>query len=786
MASPASSGYVYLLLPPVYQASLRFRLILAFLAMVGLIVFVGLADYLVHDSVREDVARLRMGAAYDLTTHDAAKVGLEVKGYWHPAGAFVAEEFEPQTPQDPRLRGPLQAVSLAPPSISLYGVEVEVNESTENGDDESEPVNLTTLRTGDRVEVKCEVEEGRWVAKKLYTSQVNRTNKIKGMVTRMELDGAEPSRIYIEGLPVLVELNVEEGPQSALARVEEATRMIVELQNCRAAAYELAGQAIADSPEARVARDGAVERLVSSNARLCEMIKLGFGADTSTTPGAEFKTYLEGLHEDHIRLARQIDELTALAASEDGRGLVLDYLHGSFDPLVANRMLPKLTAYLWEGDEALGDQLRGMLDKAELTTSLAMGASLLAVALAFVLGALVYRSVSEPILELQDAAARFGEGQLETRIQVRRRDELGMLGEAFNNMAEALSSTTVSMESLDAVFDTMTAALLLFTPEGKVARVNDAACALCGQSRAELLGKTFGEICKLNEGEQDWPMVTSSPGERGASSVERAFLHSSGGELPVALSCAQLATTSGESRGFVCVAQDLRQQKLTEERIRDSLAEKELLLREVHHRVKNNLQVISSLLAMQQSDGSPEMERRMQESQHRIRTIALIHEQLYRSEELANINLRTYLQVLVDHLLDSYGVRGSVELSLEVEDLGLDLESSISIGLIVNELVTNSLKYAFPGRSGGRLVVGLHMIEDGKARLLVADDGAGLSKEPRKGPASLGTSLVRTLARQLKGRVFVDGEGGTKTQIDFDLARLLRAASQRTEEVVLS
>jgi two-component sensor histidine kinase len=78
------------------------------------------------------------------------------------------------------------------------------------------------------------------------------------------------------------------------------------------------------------------------------------------------------------------------------------------------------------------------------------------------------------------------------------------------------------------------------------------------------------------------------------------------------------------------------------------------------------------------------------------------------------------------------------------------------------------------------------MIEDGKARLLVADDGAGLSKEPRKGPASLGTSLVRTLARQLKGRVFVDGEGGTKTQIDFDLARLLRAASQRTEEVVLS
>ena len=752
--------------------------------MVGLILLVGLADYLVHDSVGEEVARLRRGAAYDLETHDDERVGLEIKGYWHPSGAFVAEDVEPKEPQDPRLRGALQAVSVDPPRLVLYGVEVEVNEDTENGDEEGQPVDLAALAAGDRVEVKCEIEAGRWVATKLYTRDVNQSDKIKGMVSRKELDGQQPERIFFDGLEVIVEPKSEQGPQSALARVEEATRMIVELQNCRAAAHELASGVGSDSGSGR---QEVAERLASSNERLSEMITLAYGTTVDRAPGAPFRRYLEALREDQVRLEQHIDALTTLVAMEEaGEAAGLDYLRGSFDPFLANQMMPKLTAYLWEGDEALGDQLRNMLDRADLTTSLALGASVLAVALAFVLGVLVYRSIHGPIRELQEAAVRLGGGQLETRIDVRRRDELGVLAETFNHMAETLSSTTVSMESLDAVFDSMTAALLLFSPEGRIARVNDAACALCGRSRAELLGRTFGEICELEEGEPDWPIVTSTRGSGGASSVERRFLHPSGDEIPVALSSAELSASSDGAHGFVCVAQDLREQKLIEDKIRGSLAEKELLLREVHHRVKNNLQVISSLLAMQQSDGSPEVERRMQESQHRIRTIALIHEQLYRSEELANIHLRTYLQVLVDHLLDSYGVAGSVELSLEVEDLGLDLESSISIGLIVNELVTNSLKYAFQGRSGGRLTVGLHRLEDGRARLLVADDGQGLSKEPRKGPPSLGTSLVKTLARQLKGEVLVDGEGGTRTQIDFDLDRLLRAASQRSEEVVLS
>ncbi len=759
---------------------------MAFLALVGLILLVGLAEVLVHDSVGEEVARLRRGAAYDLSTHDDQRVGLEIKGYWHPAGAFVAEDIEPKSPQEPRLRGALQGVSVDPPMLRLYGIDVEVNEETENGDDEDRELDLASLKVGDRVEVKCEIRDGRWVASKLYTRNVNLSDKIKGMVTGKELGGESPSRIYLEGLEVVVEPKRDQGPQSALARIEEATRMIVELQNCRAAAYELVRQSIPDTDQARAARSQAQEELESANQRLFEMITLAHGPSEDTTPGAQFRRHLEELGDAQRQLGEHIEELGSLSESRGDGARLLAYLHGTFDPFLSEEMLPRMTTYLWEGDEALGDQLREMLARADLTTQLAMGASVAAVALALVLGLLVYRSINEPIRQLQEAAVRFGKGQLETRIDVRRRDELGVLGETFNHMAETLSSTTVSMESLDAVFDSMTAALLLFSSEGRIARVNDAACALLGRTRAELLGQTFGAICELEAGEPDWPIVTSARGADHPSSVERRFIHHSGAELPVALSSAQLSASSGKTQGFVCVAQDLREQKLTEARIRGSLAEKELLLREVHHRVKNNLQVISSLLAMQQSDGSPEIERRMQESQHRIRTIALIHEQLYRSEELANINLRSYLGVLVDHLLESYGATGSVKLTMEVEDLGLDLESSLSIGLIVNELVTNSLKYAYAQQGGGSLLVSLAQLEDGRARLVVADDGAGISDEPRKGPPSLGTSLVRTLARQLRGRVVVDGSNGTSTSIDFDYQGLRQASSSNSHQEVLS
>jgi two-component sensor histidine kinase len=192
-----------------------------------------------------------------------------------------------------------------------------------------------------------------------------------------------------------------------------------------------------------------------------------------------------------------------------------------------------------------------------------------------------------------------------------------------------------------------------------------------------------------------------------------------------------------------------------------------MLLREVHHRVKNNMQVISSLLAMQSTGGDPEVEKRLEESQNRIRSIALIHEQLYRSTELAHIDVHTYLETLTSQLLQSFGKAGAVRLELEADPVELDIDQSMALGLIVNELVTNALKYAYPADKGGVIRVSLREHQSGERVLAVGDDGPGLSgKKSGSGP-TLGMSLVSTLARQLRGRVEVDGSKGTLVRVFF-------------------
>lgn len=216
----------------------------------------------------------------------------------------------------------------------------------------------------------------------------------------------------------------------------------------------------------------------------------------------------------------------------------------------------------------------------------------------------------------------------------------------------------------------------------------------------------------------------------------------------------------------MCVALDLTEQKQIQARLKESLGEKELLLREVHHRVKNNMQVISSLLAMQSTDGDPAVIKKLEESQNRIRSIALIHEQLYRSTELSNINVRSYLEILTSQLLQSFGKSGAVRTEVEADEIELDIDQSMACGLIVNELVTNALKYAYPDERGGVIRVSLREHPGGERVLIVSDDGPGLPDEP-SGPPTLGMSLVKTLARQLRGRVETDGTKGTVVRVFF-------------------
>ncbi|MHC4269906.1 MAG: ammonium transporter [Planctomycetota bacterium] len=202
-----------------------------------------------------------------------------------------------------------------------------------------------------------------------------------------------------------------------------------------------------------------------------------------------------------------------------------------------------------------------------------------------------------------------------------------------------------------------------------------------------------------------------------------------------------------------------------------SLQEKELLLREIHHRVKNNLQVISSLLSLQSRYRKDEQAIEMaQESQNRIKVMALIHEKLYRSKDFANVEFNDYIKNLVNDLFASYKVSTSrISLKMDIENISLGIDTAIPIGLIANELVTNCLKYAFKADKEGEIRISLRLLDDGEKELIVSDNGVGLPDSlDIKKAESLGLRMITNLTeRSLHGKVNINKSNGTEFQIIF-------------------
>ena len=210
--------------------------------------------------------------------------------------------------------------------------------------------------------------------------------------------------------------------------------------------------------------------------------------------------------------------------------------------------------------------------------------------------------------------------------------------------------------------------------------------------------------------------------------------------------------------------------KCAEQAIRESLREKEALLKEIHHRVKNNLQIISSLLAMQSDSVADEsMRALLQESQNRVRAMAMIHEKLYQSSNLARIHFGDYVSSLTGFLFRSYSnTAGRVALKLTVDEVHLNIDSAVPCGLILNELVSNSLKHAFKDGRSGELRVELRAEPEGY-KLTVADNGSGLPSDfDLTRIKSLGLQLVETLSRQIKGRLTVESSSGARFQLFFN------------------
>ncbi len=215
--------------------------------------------------------------------------------------------------------------------------------------------------------------------------------------------------------------------------------------------------------------------------------------------------------------------------------------------------------------------------------------------------------------------------------------------------------------------------------------------------------------------------------------------------------------------------EEIAERHRVEESLRTSLAEKEVLLKEIHHRVKNNMQVITSLLNMQaRTIADPGVRSLFTESQNRVKSMALIHEKLYQSQDLTNIPFEEYLHSLIAHLRNSFN-NSRVEIAILAAGVSLAIDQAIPCGLIINELVCNALKYAFPEGRSGRIDIRLFRQAEGRMMLEVTDDGIGLP--PGFNPAavhSLGYQLVLALTRQMRGELEVAGEAGTRVTIRFE------------------
>ncbi|GEM_PF-1497128 len=220
---------------------------------------------------------------------------------------------------------------------------------------------------------------------------------------------------------------------------------------------------------------------------------------------------------------------------------------------------------------------------------------------------------------------------------------------------------------------------------------------------------------------------------------------------------------------------EIAERKRVEEQIQASLKEKEVLLKEIHHRVKTNLQVVSSILDFQSEYIKDQQALQIfRESQNQVRSMALIHEQLYQSKDLASIDFAGYIRSLAGHLFQSYGVnRDAITLKINADDISLSIDTAIPCSLIINELVSNSLKHAFSGgkacsergESKGEICIGFHS-NAGQFTLIISDNGVGLPKDlDFRNTQSLGLRLVNMLTRQLKGAIELDRSSGTTFKI---------------------
>lgn len=288
-------------------------------------------------------------------------------------------------------------------------------------------------------------------------------------------------------------------------------------------------------------------------------------------------------------------------------------------------------------------------------------------------------------------------------------------------------------------------------------------------SKEEIKGLNALELVDPNDVEKLKQIVRQVLSNMEIVTFEVNLYKQDGTLFPAEISGNVIVDSSNEPIAFVAITKDITRRKKADEQIKQSLKEKEMLLKEIHHRVKNNLMIISSLLNLQSQYIKDKASLDIfKESQNRARSMALIHEKLYQTTDLKRIDFGDYIRTIVNELFKTFNVdTEQIKLIINVEDIFLDINSAIPLGLIVNELITNCFKYAFPEDESGEIIVDFRS-ENDEFILTVSDTGIGFPEDlDFKNTSSLGLQLVNNLTDQIDGEVELDTSIGTEFKVKF-------------------
>ena len=312
--------------------------------------------------------------------------------------------------------------------------------------------------------------------------------------------------------------------------------------------------------------------------------------------------------------------------------------------------------------------------------------------------------------------------------------------------------------------------LVIVSRKGTILQVNPAFLRMTGFSEDEVREKPLadflpstGRVRFLKLMKKAW--LISPP----TFQQELQFFNRKGKRMHF-MAFAKVFGSAGRGSALGLIFVDITGLKKGQKKLQDLLREKEILLKEIHHRIKNNMQIIASLLRLQAGAVEDEKTKEvLKVSQSRIRSVSLIHEKLYQSQDLSRIDFGEYLRLLTAHLFHLSGADpAAVRVEIQAPQVVLDVKRAIPCGLIVNELVMNALKYAFPQGRRGRILVSMEELGEGHYTLSVNDDGVGLPEriDPKK-PERLGFQIIADLIKQLDGKMEIDRKAGTSFSISF-------------------